>query len=172
MLSKGRLINWRNSPNSYGMRRCIFLGCGLDCQTCRLSHDTGHILPDTGFGSLGLLLVRIGRVPAKKDPNLWKLKLRLLFFSSLISPPSEAPLNLKVSLWKSPLCSLCFGHITNPHYEASITTLSVHSEADYVYRRFEYRLEVGRIANRFPSSRCASTIQVVNRASEILGNHR
>jgi hypothetical protein len=49
-------------------------------------------------------------VPAKKDPNPGKLKLRLSFFSSLI--PS--------------------------------------GEMDYVNRRFEYRLEVGRIppANR------------------------
>ena len=77
MLSKGRVINWRNSPDSCDMRRCIFLGCGLDRQTCQLSHDIGHIPPDIGFGSLGLLLVGIGRVPAKKDPNLGKLELRL-----------------------------------------------------------------------------------------------
>jgi hypothetical protein len=32
-------------------------------------------------------------VPAKKDPNPGKLELRLLFFSSLILPPSEKPLN-------------------------------------------------------------------------------
>ncbi len=45
----------------------------------QLSHDIGHIFPGKGFGSLGLVLV-----PAKKDPNLGKLELRLLFFSSLI----------------------------------------------------------------------------------------
>src|SRR5438094_8850152 len=61
------------------MRRCMSSSCGLDRLTCQLSHDIGHIFPDKGFGSLGLVLV-----PAKKDPNLGKLELRLLFFSSLI----------------------------------------------------------------------------------------
>ena len=61
------------------MRRCMFLSCGLDRWTCQLRRDIEHIFPGKGFGSLGLVLV-----PAKKDPNLGKLELLLLFFSSLI----------------------------------------------------------------------------------------
>jgi hypothetical protein len=61
------------------MRRCIFLSCGLGRQTSQLSHGIGRIFPGTAFGSPGLV-----PVPAIKDPNLGKLELRLLFFSSLL----------------------------------------------------------------------------------------
>ncbi len=43
------------------------------------------------------LLVILVLVPAKEYPNLGKLELRLLFFASLISPPSEKPFNQKIS---------------------------------------------------------------------------
>jgi hypothetical protein len=38
-------------------------------------------------------------VPAKKDPHLARLELRLLFFASLISPPSETPHWVKISCY-------------------------------------------------------------------------
>ena len=66
----------------------MFLSCALDRQTFLLRHDTGHICPGKGFGSLCLVLVL-----AKKGPNPGKLELHLLFFSSLILAPSEKSLN-------------------------------------------------------------------------------
>jgi hypothetical protein len=44
-------------------------------------------------------------VPAKKDPNLEKLELRLLFFSSLILPPSEKALESR------------FNHVAGSHHK-------------------------------------------------------
>ena len=82
------------------MRRCILLSCGLDRQTYQLSHDIGHIFPGIGFGSPGLVLV-----PAKKDPNLGKLELRLLFFSSLIFISFGKALESR------------FHHVAGPHHK-------------------------------------------------------
>jgi hypothetical protein len=69
-------------------------------------------------------------VPAKKDPNPGKLELRLLFFSSLILPPSEKPLN-RVSI-TLPACIINANH--------GLRRLALRQ------LRFEYLLKAGRIA--------------------------
>ena len=39
----------------------------------------------------------LDQMPAKENPNLGRLELPLLFFASLISPPSEKPFNQKIA---------------------------------------------------------------------------